>query len=80
MDESKPCVKVSLLVPYKILQAFDDIAKSKIGVGRSTFFNMGALMLLGKLTVLVAPKKRATLINDLEAEFQTIIAKARESA
>ena len=72
--------KVTLLLPLRVLSAFDDVAKRQLGIGRNAFFAMAALMLLAKLATLMVPQKRAMLLKELESEFQTIIQKAGKAA
>ena len=72
--------KVTLQIPLRILGAFDEVAKRQLGIGRNAFFSMAAIMLLAKLATLAAPKKRATLLKELDSEFQLLLEKAGKAA
>jgi len=72
--------KVTLQIPLRVLEAFDESAKRQLGVGRNAFFSIAAIMLLAKLATLLGPKKRATLLKELDSEFQSILLDAGKAA
>jgi hypothetical protein len=73
-------VKVTLQIPTPILAAFDAAAKSQLGIGRNAFFTIAAVLLLVKMTAILSPKKRITLLLELEEEFDRVLVKARKTA
>lgn len=73
-------VYVTLRLPYRALAAIDEVAKRQLGIGRSAFFAMAGVMLLAKVSTLLVPKRRATLLKELEAEFQAIVQEATKAA
>jgi DNA-binding ferritin-like protein len=78
MMESKR--KITLLLPLRILAAFDEVAKRQLGIGRNAFFAIAALLLLAKITPMLTAKRRSSLLNELEEAFSQVIAEARKTA
>jgi len=72
--------KITLLIPVKILMAFDELAKRQLGVGRNSFFAIAALMLLAKMCPILPGKKRSTLLNDIQNEFDLLMTELRKTA
>lgn len=72
--------KIALVLPLRILASFDEVAKWHLGIGRSAFFALGALLLLAKIAPILAPKRRLALLNDLQEMLLAEIEKARKSA
>jgi len=72
--------KITLLLPLRILAAFDEVAKRQLGIGRNAFFAMAALLLLAKITPMLTAKRRSSLLNELEEAFSQVIAEARKTA
>jgi len=78
--EKQPRLKVTMMIPYRLVGAIDDVASVQLGVGRSAFFTVAGTMLLAQMAAMLAPKKRATLLKELEEEFQRIVQKAAKAA
>ena len=76
----QPRLKVTLMIPYRLAGAIDDVANVQLGVGRSAFFTIAGTMLLAHMAAMLTPKKRMTLVKELEEEFQRIVAKALKAA
>jgi len=72
--------KITLLLPLRILAAFDEVAKRQLGIGRNAFFAIAALLLLAKITPMLTAKRRSSLLNELEEAFSQVIAEARKTA
>jgi DNA-binding ferritin-like protein len=72
--------KITLLLPLRILAAFDEVAKRQLGIGRNAFFAMAALLLLAKITPMLTAKRRSSLLNELEEAFSQVISEARKTA
>lgn len=78
MMESKR--KITLMLPLRILAAFDEVAKRQLGIGRNAFFAVAALLLLAKITPMLTAKRRSSLLNEMESAFAQVIAEARKTA
>jgi len=72
--------KITLQLPLPILSTFDEVAKQQLGIGRSAFFSLGALLLLARITPMLGGKRRSSLLNELETVFTGVIAEARKAA
>ena len=71
--------QISLRISPQVMELIDLLAKKKIGIGRSSFFAISALIMLTKLTGTVEGKKRAHIIKDLEDAFKIEYEKARKA-
>ena len=78
--EKQSRLKVAMMIPYRLVGAIDDVARLQLGVGRSAFFTIAAVMLLAQMAAMLPAKRRATLLKDLEEEFQRIVEKATKAA
>jgi len=78
--ESQGRLKVSLMIPHRLIGAVDDMARGQLGIGRGAFFTISGAFLLAKMSLILAPKKRLSLLKDVEAEFQRIVEEARKAA
>jgi len=72
--------KITLLLPLRILAAFDEVAKQQLGIGRSAFFALSALLLLAKIAPMASARRRSSLLTELETEFNALMVEARKAA
>lgn len=72
--------KITLMLPLRILAAFDEVAKRQLGIGRNSFFAIASLLLLAKITPMLTAKRRSSLLNELEEAFSQVISEARKTA
>ena len=72
--------KVTLMVPQALMGMVDDVAKRTLGIGRNSFFCLGGMLLIAKLTPILPTKKRLILLGELETEWQKIMEEARKAA
>lgn len=78
--EKQPRLKVTMMIPYRLVGVIDDVARVQLGVGRSAFFTMASVMLLAQMAAMLPAKRRATLLKELGEEFQMIAEKAAKAA
>jgi hypothetical protein len=71
--------KITIMVPQGLMGLVDDTAKRYLGVGRNAFFCLGGMLLIARLSLSMSQKKRATLISDLQTEWDALMVEVRKA-
>jgi len=72
--------KITILVPVDLLGQLDVVAKRNLGVGRTSFFCLAAVLLLAQLGQSLPAKKRLSLLSELQLLWDRAMTEARKMA